>query len=178
MAPYLRTTTKNNVFDESHSPLETSYGSRARRGARFQRAVSPLLATYPRPQARGAMRQSVEAGAVAADLRQEQRLWRREQQPRDNALEQLRARGREDQLRTLHNRLSTIGFEKVRPQIEDEELTRVAAGAALWTASQAIVWALASDAFGNGDNPVQPKLEIFQLGRRPGGTRDVATADA
>ncbi len=41
-------------------------GSRTRRGARFQRAVSPIVATCPRRQARGAIRQSVEAMERAA----------------------------------------------------------------------------------------------------------------
>ena len=112
-----------------------------------------------------------EAGAAAAGLRQEHPLWRREQELRDEALARVRAAGREDQLRTLLNRLSIIGYEKVRPEIEDEELARVAAGAALWTASQAIVWALASDAGEDGENPFQPKLEIFRLGRWPVGPR-------
>ena len=111
-----------------------------------------------------------EAGGAAAGLRQEHRLWRREQELRDEALAGVRAAGREDQLRTLLNRLSIIGYEHVRPAIEDEELARVAAGAALWTASQAIVWALADDSAGIiHENPFQPKLEIFRLGRWPVG---------
>ena len=110
-----------------------------------------------------------EAGAAAADLRQEQRLWRREQELRDEALARVRAVGREDQLHELLNRLSIVGYERVRPEVKDEELARVAAGAALWTASQAIVWALADDPAENHDNPFQPKLEIFRLGRWPVG---------
>ena len=110
-----------------------------------------------------------QAGAAAADLRQEQRLWRREQELRDEALTRVRAAGREDQLHELLNRLSIVGYERVRPEVKDEELARVAAGAALWTASQAIVWALADDPAENHDNPFQPKLEIFRLGRWPVG---------
>ncbi len=110
-----------------------------------------------------------EAGGAAASLRQEHRLWRREQELRDEALARVRAADREDQLRTLLNRLSIIGYEHVRPAIEDEELARVAAGAALWTASQAIIWALGADSAGIHENPFQPKLEIFRLGRWPVG---------
>ena len=110
-----------------------------------------------------------EAGVAAASLRQEHRLWRREQELRDEALARVRAAGREDQLRTLLNRLSIIGYENVRPEIDDEELARVAAGAALWTASQAIVWALGADSDEDVTNPFQPKLEIFRLGRWPVG---------
>ncbi len=101
-------------------------GSRTRRGARFQRAVSPIVATCP-------------PGKPAAPTDSPSKRWN----------------------------VRHISYAKVRPQIEDGELARVAAGAPLWAASQAIVWALAGDAFGNGDDPFQLKLEIFRLGRRP-----------
>lgn len=110
-----------------------------------------------------------EAGSVAAGLGQQDRLWRREQELRDEALARVRACGREDQLHELLNRLSIVGYESVRPEMEDEELARVAAGAALWTAAQAIVWALGVDSAGSHENPFQPKLEIFRLGRWPVG---------
>ena len=108
-----------------------------------------------------------EAGGAAAGLRQEHRLWRREQELRDEALAGVRAcRPRGSASRTLLNRLSIIGIRAASDlQIEDEELARVAAGAALWTASQAIVWALADDSAGIiHENPFQPKLEIFPFG--------------
>ena len=63
--------------------------------------------------------------------------------------------------------LSIIGCENVRPEIEDEELARVAAGTGLWTASLCLVWATAADALVPEPNPFLPKLEVFRTGNWP-----------
>ena len=59
-------------------------------------------------------------------------------------------------------------YEKVRPEIEDEELAPVAAGAGLWTASLSLVWDTAAEALAPEPNPFLPQLEVFRMGNWPG----------
>ena len=108
-----------------------------------------------------------EAGRVARGLDAGRALWKEEQAVRDRALEQIRALGRDVQLQDSLHELSIIGYEKVRPEIEDEELARVAAGAGLWTASLSLVWATVGDVLAPEPNPFLPKLEIFRMGHWP-----------
>ncbi len=72
------------------------------------------------------------------------------------ALERIQSQNRQQQLQDSLHQLSIIGCEKVRPEIEDQELARVAAGAGLWTASFSLVSATAADALAPEPNPFLP----------------------
>ena len=106
-----------------------------------------------------------EAGRIAKNLDAGRALWREEHLHRSRALERVRSLGRDEQLRDSLHQLSIIGYEKVRPEIEDEELARAAAGAGLWTASLSLVWATVGDVLAPEPNPFLPKLEVFRRGK-------------
>ena len=108
-----------------------------------------------------------EASRIAKNLNADRALWKEEQSQRSRALEGIQSLGRQQQLQDSLHQLSIIGYEKVRPEIEDEELARVAAGAGLWTASLCLVWAAAADALAPEPNPFLPKLEVFRMGNWP-----------
>jgi hypothetical protein len=117
-----------------------------------------------------------EAGAVARALDDGAVLWAAEDEARHRALEALPSVGRSEALESALNELSETGYEYVRANHPDEELTRAASGVALWTASAAITWAMAEDRLRNEANPFLPKLRIFQLGHWPLGIREGAFA--
>ncbi len=108
-----------------------------------------------------------EASRIAKNLNADRAFWKEEQSHRSRALEGIQSLGRQRQLQDSLHQLSIIGYEKVRPEIEDEELARVAAGAGLWTASLSLVWATAADALAPEPNPFLPKLEVFRMGNWP-----------
>ena len=77
--------------------------------------------------------------------------------------------------RQLH-RLSILGYDAVRPAAPDEELARVASGAALWTLAEAITWATVEDVLAPLPNPFLAKLRLFELGHWPLGVWQGAIA--
>ena len=108
-----------------------------------------------------------EARQVVRGLDNESSLWLEEEQWRQQAAAAAQEGGRGPLLaEALHN-LSIFGYGAVRPAVADEELARVASGAALWTAAEAITWAVAEDLLAPQPNPFLPKLRLFELGHWP-----------
>ena len=106
------------------------------------------------------------AGKVAAELDDVTSFWRIEERWRQQAVSAVRQAGRGDALAELLHRLSVVGYEAVRPAAPNEELARVASGAALWTVAEAITWAVVEDILPLA-NPFAPKLRLFELGHWP-----------
>jgi hypothetical protein len=108
-----------------------------------------------------------EAARVARGLDHESSFWVAEDRSRIQALVAVRAAGRTEALAEVLHRLSVLGYDAVRPAAPDEELARVASGAALWTVSEAVTWAVVADLLEPLCNPFLPKLRLFELGHWP-----------
>jgi len=108
-----------------------------------------------------------EARHVVRDLDDESSFWRQEELWRRRAVEAAQAAGRGGQLADAMHRLSVAGYTEVRPNIADEELARVASGAALCTASGALTWLVAEDLLLPQANPFLTKFRLFELGHWP-----------
>jgi hypothetical protein len=108
-----------------------------------------------------------EAARVARDLDEAAAFWGVEERWRRQAVEVVDAVGRTDALAEALHRLSVVGYDAVRPAAPDEELARVASGAALWTAAQALTWAVVADRLEPLANPFLPKLRLFERGHWP-----------
>jgi hypothetical protein len=106
------------------------------------------------------------AAKVAVELDDATSFWRTEERWRQQAVSAARQAGRADALAELLHRLSVIGYEAVRPAAPNEELARVASGAALWTVAEAITWAVVEDILPLA-NPFTSKLRLFELGHWP-----------
>lgn len=112
-----------------------------------------------------------DAGAIAQGLDDQAALWAAEEGFRRRALAAVQSLARMEILEDALNKLSEAGYEHVRPQHPDEELSRAASGSALWTAAGAITWAVAANRLGRDGDPFTPKLRIFELGHWPLGLR-------
>jgi hypothetical protein len=108
-----------------------------------------------------------EAGKVVRGLNDTTGFWTLEQRWREQALAAVQAANRGEALAGALHRLSVVGYEAVRPVVADEELARVASGAALWTLAEALIWATADDVLAPLPNPFLPKLKLFELGHWP-----------
>jgi hypothetical protein len=108
-----------------------------------------------------------EAALVARGLDEESSFWRLENDWRQQALNAVHAAARTMALAEALHRLSLLGYDAVRPAAPDEELARVASGAALWTVAEAITWAVVADLLTPLANPFLPKLRLFELGHWP-----------
>ena len=108
-----------------------------------------------------------EARQVVRGLDDESSFWRQEEAWRRQATHAAESAGRGDALAGALHRLSVAGYAAVRPAVADEELARVASGAALWTAAAAIAWAAAEDLLAPRPNPFLPKLTLFERGHWP-----------
>jgi hypothetical protein len=108
-----------------------------------------------------------EAARVVRGLDDTSSFWLSESQWRKHALAAVRASERNELLADMLHRLSIAGYEAVRPQAPSEELARVASGAALWTAAEALTWAVVADLLAPQANPFRPKLRLFELGHWP-----------
>jgi hypothetical protein len=104
---------------------------------------------------------------VVRGLDEQTAFWTTEERWRRQALEAVRAAGRTEALAEALHRLSVIGYDAVRPAAPDEELARVASGAALWTVAQALTWTVAADVLAPLPNPFLPKLRLFEQGHWP-----------
>ena len=99
-------------------------------------------------------------------------LWDIHETERRRAQAVIEERGRQPQLEQALNRLIWDCYNgRTRPNLQDEELSRVAAGAAQWTAGEVLTWEFAGDKLG-GRNPFLPKLQVFELGHWPLGFQD------
>jgi hypothetical protein len=108
-----------------------------------------------------------EAKEVVRALDDATALWLEEERWRVCAVQAAHSAQRDEVLAGALHRLSEIGYGAVRPDVADEELARVASGAALWTAAEALTWATAADLLAPQENPFLPKLRIFELGHWP-----------
>jgi hypothetical protein len=108
-----------------------------------------------------------EARQVVRGLDDELSFWRQEETWRRHAAEAAEAAGRSEQLAAAMHRLSVAGYEAVRPVLGDEELARVASGAALCTAGAALTWSVVEDLLSPQPNPFLAKLRLFELGHWP-----------
>lgn len=108
-----------------------------------------------------------EAAMVVRDLDDFSSFWQVEERWRKQASLAAQEAGRADMLAEVLHRLSVLGYDAVRPAAPNEELARVASGAALWTMSQALTWAVARDVLAPRPNPFLPKLRLFELGHWP-----------
>jgi hypothetical protein len=94
-------------------------------------------------------------------------FWSLEQRWREQALKAVQAAHRSEALAEALHQLSILGYEAVRSVVADEELARVASGAALWTLAEALTWATVDDILAPLPNPFLPKLKLFELGHWP-----------
>jgi len=117
-----------------------------------------------------------EAARVVRALDDTSSFWSDEARWRQQALTAARTSGRSASLAEALHRLSVLGYDAVRPAAPDEELARVAAGAALWTLAEAITWAVVDDLLAPLPNPFLPKLRLFELGHWPLGVWNGAIA--
>jgi hypothetical protein len=101
-------------------------------------------------------------------------FWTIEQRWRELALAAVQAANRSEALAEALHQLSVLGYEVVRPAVADEELARVASGAALWTLAETLTWAVVEDALAPRTNPFRPKLKLFELGHWPLGLSEGA----
>jgi hypothetical protein len=108
-----------------------------------------------------------EAAQVVRGLDDLSSFWKQEDAWRKQALGAVHAAQRSELLAEALHRLSLLGYETVRPPAPDEELARVASGAALWTTAEALTWAAAQDLLAPLGNPFLPKLRLFELGHWP-----------
>jgi hypothetical protein len=108
-----------------------------------------------------------EAARVVRGLDDASSFWRVEEHWRRQAVTAVDAAGRSEVLAEALHRLSVLGYDAVRPRAPDEELARVASGAALWTVAQAVTWATAADCLEPLANPFLPKLRLFERGHWP-----------
>jgi hypothetical protein len=108
-----------------------------------------------------------EAARVVRDLDDVSSYWVAEEGWRQEALRAARGAARTEVLGEALHRLSVLGYDAVRPAAPDEELARVASGAALWTVAQALTWAVAADLLEPLSNPFLPKLRLFERGHWP-----------
>lgn len=108
-----------------------------------------------------------EAAMVVRDLDDASSFWSVEERWRKQASLAAQEAGRADMLAEVLHRLSVVGYDAVRPAAPNEELGRVASGAALWTVSEALTWAIAGDLLAPRPNPFLPKLRLFELGHWP-----------
>jgi hypothetical protein len=115
-----------------------------------------------------------DAQRVVRGLDDRSSLWTQEEAWRGEALAAAQASGRSDLLADALHRLSALGYEVVRPALADEELARVASGAALWTVAQALMWASAEGLLAARKNPLLPKLRVYELGHWPLGLSEGA----
>jgi hypothetical protein len=144
----------------------------ARNRAECETFLAHYLARCGRPGAKAEWIPAwKDAGAIARQLDDEAVLWAAEHELRGKALAEVESLARTEILETALNQLSEAGYEGVRPNYPDEELARAASGAALWTASGAVTWAIAEERLGSEDDPFAPKLRIFELGHWPLGMR-------
>jgi hypothetical protein len=117
-----------------------------------------------------------EAARVVRALDDESSFWRDEDCWRRQALIAVRATARAEALAEALHRLSILGYDAVRPAAPDEELARVASGAALWTLAEAVTWATVGDVLAPLPNPFLSKLRLFELGHWPLGVWQGAIA--
>jgi len=108
-----------------------------------------------------------EARQVVRGLDDESSFWRQEESWRRQAAEAAETAGRGERLAATLHRLSVFGYEAVRPAVGDEELARVASGAALCAAGAALTWSVAEDLLSPQPNPFLAKLRLFELGHWP-----------
>jgi hypothetical protein len=108
-----------------------------------------------------------EAARVVRALDDQSSFWIDEARWRKQALAAVEAAGRTETLADALHRLSILGYDAVRPAAPDEELARVAAGAALWTLAETITWAVVADVLEPLPNPFVPKFRLFELGHWP-----------
>ena len=108
-----------------------------------------------------------EAGNVVRGLNDTTGFWSLEQRWREQALEAVQAADRSEALAEVLHRLSILGYEAVRPGVADEELARVASGAALWTLAEALTWATADDFSLRCPIRSFPSCKLFELGHWP-----------
>jgi hypothetical protein len=108
-----------------------------------------------------------EAARVVRGLDDASSFWIHEWRWRQQALAAVEAAGRTVTLADALHRLSILGYDAVRPPAPDEELARVAAGAALWTLAETITWAVVADLLEPLPNPFVPKFRLFELGHWP-----------
>jgi hypothetical protein len=108
-----------------------------------------------------------EADRVVRGLDDAASFWQIEDHWRKQAALTAQAAGRTGVLADMLHRLSVAGYDAVRPDAPNEELSRVASGAALWTVAEALTWAVAEDLLAPRPNPFLPKLRLFELGHWP-----------
>jgi hypothetical protein len=108
-----------------------------------------------------------EAARVVRALDDVSSFWSQEEGWRQRALVAVGAAGRGEALAEALHRLSIVGYDAVRPAAPDEELARVASGAALWTLAETITWTAAEDLLAPLANPFLPKLRLFERGHWP-----------
>jgi hypothetical protein len=108
-----------------------------------------------------------EAANVARGLNDTTSFWSLEQRWREQARSAVQAANRGEALAEALHRLSIMGYDAIRPALADEELARVASGAALWTLAEALTWATVDDVLSPLPNPFLPKLRLFELGHWP-----------
>lgn len=108
-----------------------------------------------------------EAKDIVRQLDDNACLWMEEEQFRRRATLAAHTVQRDELLASVLNQLSELGYAAVRLDLPDEELARVASGAALWTAAQALTWTTVEDLLAPQENPFVPKLRIFELGHWP-----------
>jgi hypothetical protein len=117
-----------------------------------------------------------EAARVVRALDDATSFWRDEDRWRQRALAAVQAAARTEALADALHRLSIVGYDAVRPAAPDEELARVAGGAALWTLAETITWATVEDVLAPLPNPFVPKLRLFERGHWPLGVWQGAVA--
>jgi len=117
-----------------------------------------------------------EAARVVRALDDESSFWLDEERWRRQSLIAVQAAARAEALAEALHRLSILGYDAVRPAAPDEELARVASGAALWTLAETITWAAVEDVLAPLPNPFLAKLRLFELGHWPLGVWQGAIA--
>lgn len=108
-----------------------------------------------------------EVGRVVRGLDDAASFWQTEGRWRTQAVAAAETAGRTETLADVLHRLSVAGYDAVRPNAPNEELARVASGAALWTVAEALTWAVVEDLLAPRPNPFLPKLQLFELGHWP-----------